>query len=168
MRRWLAGVVVVAMAIGSRSAAAQRSARFGANLDFGSNSLDFGIGGRVNLDMNEIAQWKNIEGIASFDYFFPGGNTNYWELNANAAYRFSTSNGSVVPYAGAGLNFGHSSGSYSTGVAGGTGSVSSSAVGLNLLGGAQFKAAKRLTPFVEGRLVLRSGSYFVLSGGVYF
>ena len=162
MRRWLAGAVVLAMAIGARSAVAQRAARFGANLDFGSNSLDFGIGGRVNFDMNEIAKWKNIEGIASFDYFFPSGNVNYWELNANAAYRFSTSNGSVTPYAGAGLNLGHYSGSYS-GTGGG-----SSRIGLNLLGGVQFKAAKRLTPFVEGRLVLRSGSYFVLSGGVYF
>ena len=99
----------------------------------------------------------------SFDYFFPGNNVHYWEINGNLAYRFTVPRSSSLrPYAGGGLNVVHASNS----------GVSGSGItraGLNLLGGTTFRLkGSHLTPFAEARGELGGGKTFILTGGVRF
>jgi len=140
-------VAVAAIALGARAAEAQRSVRFGVNMSFASDDRNFGLGARVNVDLEQVARWKNFEGVGSFDYFFPSSkgqpiDVNYWELNANGLYKITSVKGSVLPYVGSGLNVAHGSGP-ALGYGGG-----STELGLNLLGGVRFKINNaRITPF---------------------
>ncbi|NIR46648.1 MAG: porin family protein [Gemmatimonadetes bacterium] len=134
-------------------------ATLSAQLDVGpqaswADDADFGIGGRAMLG---IPVDIPLAAIGSFDYFFPDGDVDYWEINANAVYKFRVPGGVVAPYAGAGLNVAHTS----------VGDLSETDVGLNLLGGATFDAGQ-LTPFAELRVELGGGEQFVLTGGLLF
>jgi opacity protein-like surface antigen len=119
-----------------------------------------GLGARLRYDLGDIHE--GLGAVGSFDFFFPGNDVpgvdvSYWELNANATYDIPVQ-ASIKPYAGAGLVFGHVS----------AGSVSDSKVGLNALGGINFKIGEQLKAFVEAKFEIRSGSQFVVSGGVRF
>jgi opacity protein-like surface antigen len=160
----LVGLTVLALAA-PRPAHAQ--AQFGPELNFASNSIGFGIGARVEASLAKmIPSVKALSVIGSFDYFFPssgfGVNPSYWEINANGAYHFEIPQTRLAPYAGAGLVVSHWSVSF-LGVSGSTTNV-----GLNLLAGTNFPAMGKVTPFAELRLELRSGSAFVVTGGVLF
>lgn len=72
---------------------------------------------------------KGIEGLATFDYFFPKG-FDFWEITANGLYHF-TEGSTVKPYVGAGVIFGR--------VSAGTAGFDDSDFGLNLIGGRRFK-----------------------------
>src|SRR5436309_12451516 len=116
-------------------AAAPRSQQhpsFGVQLDWG-NDPNFGIGGRGVFPLQSLVPGTPLDGIVSFDYFFPGNNVHYWEINGNLAYRFTVPRSSSLrPYAGGGLNVVHASNS----------GVSGSGItraGLNLLGGTTFR-----------------------------
>ncbi|MGH7547768.1 MAG: hypothetical protein ACREMM_06315 [Gemmatimonadales bacterium] len=135
-------------------APAQRTS-FGAQLDWGSNT-DFGIGARVVFGLKAIAPRAPLDGIVSFDYYFPNAG-DFWEINGNVAYRFRVARSSLGPYAGGGLNIGHVSG----------GGVSETRAGLNLLAGTTFKA-RNLTPFAEFRGVIGDFDQVVLTGGIRF
>ena len=145
---------------------AQR-ASFGVQLDW-SSDYDFGIGGRGVFPLQSLFPRTPLDGIVSFDYFFPsapaGVSAHYWEINGNVAYRFRMPRSSSLgPYAGGGLNIAHASAS-SGGV-----SASDTKAGLNLLGGTTFKLkGSTLTPFVEGRGELGGGKTFIITGGVRF
>ena len=144
-------------------APAQR-ASFGVQFDWGSDT-DVGIGGRVVFGLKAIAPRVPLDGIVSFDYYFPsapaGTDNNFWELNGNVAYRFRVARSSLGPYAGGGLNIGHAS----TTVAGISGSDTKA--GLNLLAGTTFKA-RNFTPFAEFRGVVGDFNQVVLTGGIRF
>src|SRR3989441_10980893 len=133
-----------------------------------SSDVDFGIGGRGVFPLESLFPKTPLDGIVSFDYFFPsapsGVSLHYWEINGNVAYRFRVpARSSLGPYAGSGLNIAHASGS-----AGGV-STSATKAGLNLLGGTTFKLkGSKLTPFVEGRGEVGGGKTFILTGGVRF
>ena len=147
-------------------AAAPRSQQhpsFGVQLDWGSDP-NFGIGGRGVFPLQSLFPKTPLDGIVSFDYFFPGNNVKYWEINGNVAYRFRVpARSSLAPYAGGGLNIAHASVS----VAGVSGSDTKA--GLNLVGGTTFKVKRStLTPFVEGRGEIGGGKTFILTGGVRF
>src|SRR2546429_9139196 len=150
-------------------AAASRADRpsFGLQLNW-SSDVDFGIGGRGVFPLQSLFPKTPLDGIVSFDYFFPsapsGVSLHYWEINGNVAYRFRVpARSSLGPYAGSGLNIAHASGS-----AGGV-STSATKAGLNLLGGTTFKLkGSKLTPFVEGRGEVGGGKTFILTGGVRF
>ena len=158
-----------ALGAAQRRAAARPAARsadrpsFGLQLDWG-NDPNFGIGGRGVFPLGSLVPGTPLDGIVSFDYFFPGNSVKYWEINGNVAYRFRTPRGSSLgPYAGGGLNIAHFSASA------GTLSVSDTKAGLNLLGGTTFKVKRsNLIPFVEGRGELGGGKTFILTGGVRF
>src|SRR5881396_2687119 len=167
-------VLVTVLAVAPTLASAQRrpAARpavaraqrpsFAVQLDWGSDP-NFGIGGRGVFPLQSLFPKTPLDGIASFDYFFPGNNVKYWEINGNVAYRFRMPRSSSLgPYAGGGLNIAHAS------VTGVSGSGATKA-GLNLLGGTTFKVKRStLTPFVEGRGEIGGGKTFILTGGVRF
>src|SRR5947199_9281007 len=140
---------------------------FGPELNW-SSDVDFGIGARGVFPLQSLFPKTPLDGIVSFDYFFPshpsGTSAHYWEINGNVAYRFRVpARSSLGPYAGSGLNIAHASGS-----AGGV-STSATKAGLNLLGGTTFKLkGSKLTPFVEGRGEVGGGKTFILTGGVRF
>ncbi len=175
MRKWIgSALLVAAVAFNAGELAAQRrpAARpapsssqrtsFGLQLDWG-NDPNFGIGGRGVFSLQPLFPKTPLDGIVSFDYFFPGNSVHYWEINGNVAYRFTVPRSSSLgPYAGGGLNIAHGS------VSGVSGSGATKA-GLNLLGGTTFKMKRsNLTPFVEGRGEVGGGKTFILTGGVRF
>jgi hypothetical protein len=158
MRARLIAVAVLLASVGAMPAAAQT--RFGGELSWGDDS-DFGLGGRVVLGLENYFR-APIDAHLSFDYFFPsapnGVDVTYWEVNLDGGYRIPGVHGPINVYAGGGLNIAHGS-------ANGNGN---SDVGVNLLGGVQFKTKNRLLPFVEARVELGGGDQFVLTGGLLF
>src|SRR5437016_10553692 len=140
---------------------------FGPELNW-SSDVDFGIGARGVFPLQSLFPKTPLDGIVSFDYFFPshpsGTSAHYWEINGNVAYRFRVpARSSLAPYAGGGLNVAHASASA------GTISTSATKAGLNLLGGTTFKLkGSHLTPFAEARGELGGGKTFILTGGVRF
>lgn len=166
MRRLLASLAVAGFAAMAAAPAAAQ-VRFGANLSWGDDT-DLGLGARLNFGLGDMAKNQPIEGLLTFDYFFPdsppGVDLTYWSVSANGIYRFTTRGASVAPYAGGGLLLARSSTDLgSPGLSG-----SSTDLGLNLVGGLRFKTAGTLLPFVEARFEIADGSQFVLSGGVFF
>ena len=148
--------------------AASRADRpsFGVQLNW-SSDYDFGIGGRGVFPLQSLFPKTPLDGIVSFDYFFPsvpsGVSAHYWEINGNVAYRFTVpARSSLRPYAGGGLNIAHASAS-----AGGF-SASNTDVDLNLLAGTTFKVKGNLKPFAEFRGVVGNSNQVVLTGGVRF
>src|SRR5881628_721744 len=120
------------------AAAAKQRPSFGPELNW-SSDVDFGIGARGVFPLQSLFPKTPLDGIVSFDYFFPsvpsGVSAHYWEINGNVAYRFTVpARSSFRPYGGGGLNIAHAS----AGPSGGT-SVSETKAGLNLLGGTTFK-----------------------------
>jgi hypothetical protein len=149
----------------ARPAPATQRPSFGVQLDW-SSDVDFGIGARVVFGLQSLFPKTPLDGIVSFDYFFPGGapagvSFTYWEINGNVAYRFTVPRSSSLrPYAGGGLNIAHASVS-----PGG----SDTKAGLNLLGGTTFRIkGSNLTPFAEARGEIGGGKTFVLTGGIRF
>src|SRR3989442_12612958 len=152
----------------ARSAAAPgQRPRFAAELNW-SSDVDFGIGARGVFPLQSLFPKPPLDGIVSFDYFFPshasGTTAHYWEINGNVAYRFKVARSSLAPYAGGGLNIAHAS----AGPSGGP-TVSDTKAGLNLLGGTTFKLkGSKLTPFAEARGEIGGGKTFIITGGVRF
>jgi outer membrane immunogenic protein len=151
------GLVLVA---GVGTAEAQ-GVRFAPQVSLGEDS-DFGIGGRVNFDMSSSFGSPGFFIVPSFDYFFPGNDVNYWELNGNLGWLIPGVRGNVRPYIGGGLNYAHVSFDNCTG------DCSNSDVGVNLMGGLNFQTRTRIMPFIEAKFELGGGEQFVLTGGIYF
>ncbi len=155
MKRVMALIAVLALA-GGLAADLRAQVRFGGQLNYGDNA-DFGIGARLEYTPRRLIPNAPVVSSASFDWFFPStSGVDYWELNYNIAYQFTTP--SLKPYAGGGLNVAHVS----------VGSFSDTKLGLNLMGGLKFAAMGRLAPFVEARVELSGGEQFVITGGVLF
>lgn len=168
MRKLMAGLAAAGlMALAAAPAAAQ--ARFGANLSWGDDA-DLGLGARLSFGVGELAGERPIEGLVTFDYFFPdapsGVDITYWTASGNAIYRFTPRRSGFAPYAGGGLLLVHSSTDVSSPGPGAGGSDTD--LGLNLVGGLRFRTAGSIIPFLEARLELADGSQLVLSGGVFF
>lgn len=114
-----------------------------------------------NLDLS-IA--PSIEYVFTED--FSGGgivsdiSTSYIQINGDVIAKFAP-NGSIAPFAGAGLAYGIYS-AESNGF-----DASSSDIGVNLLGGVTFPGALAIgEPFVNGRLTLINGSAISVIGGL--
>ena len=122
---------------------------------------DVGIGVRGTLGLPSKVP---LQVIGSFDYFFPGSEFDYWEINTNVVYLFPVPTPTVTPYAGGGLNFAYFS---NIDVFGTEANFSSFDVGVNILGGAQFNVGP-VTPYGELRIELGGGEQFVLTGGAIF
>jgi len=124
---------------------ARAQVRFGAQASV-ADDVDLGLGARVLFSLKQFSE--RLEGIASFDWFFPdsgaGVDWTYFELNGNVVYSIPLSNTSALRP-----------------------SASDTEIGLNLLGGSKFGSG-RITPFAELRLELGGGEQFVISGGILF
>jgi len=133
---------------------ASGQALFGAEALFGTDT-DFGLGGRVHLDLGTSAP---LEFQGAFDLFFPDGPADYWEINANLWYNIETSGSSTaLPYLGGGLNIGHTS----------VEDFDDTELGVNLGGGVKFGYTNTI-PFLEARVTLGGVEQFVIGGGVLF
>src|SRR5205809_322591 len=152
-------------------AAAPRSQQhpsFGVQLDWG-NDPNFGIGGRGVFPLQSLFPKTPLDGIVSFDYFFPsvpsGVSAHYWEINGNVAYRFTVpARSSFRPYAGGGLNIAHAYCRPSRGPC-----VSETRAVLILLCGITFKLkGSKLVTFAEARGEVGGGKTFIITGGVRF
>jgi hypothetical protein len=178
MRKWIGSAILVTMlatlplaAHAQRRAAARPASRGPAKPSFGlelnwSSDVDLGIGGRGVFPLESLFPKTPLDGIVSFDYFFPSKpaavtSYTYWEINGNVAYRFTVpSRSSFRPYAGGGLNIAHASL---------TPGGSATKGGLNLLGGTTFRLRRStLVPFAEARGEIGGGKTFILTGGVRF
>lgn len=117
---------------------------------------ELGLGGRAVVNLSNFEGW---EGIASFDFFFPDGDVDYWELNANVVYNFPVEpSQTFFPYLGGGLNIARFDG---------PNEAEDTAIGLNAVGGGKFDAVG-VTPFVEARIEVEGGEQFVVTGGLLF
>jgi len=146
----LVGIVALAL-VATRPAQAQW--KFGPEVNWASNSIGVGLGGRVEADLAKATSVKGLGVEGAFNVYFPAGTT-FWEIDGNGTYHFAIPTvTTIAPYAGAGLAIFHDVGT---------------AAGLNLFGGTQFTSVGKITPFAELRLILRSGSAFVITGGVLF
>ena len=166
-RMFLAFAVMVALvAIPSDAFSQVRAGPFAAFHD----DADFGIGAFVNFAVPEIDE--NVAFSADFGIFFPddGGydevDVDYWELNANALYRFPIENSVVSPWALAGLNIAHGSVGVDLGEFG-SASGKDTEIGVNLGGGLTFGTGS-MQPFVGAKIELSGGEGAVLFGGLVF
>ena len=151
--RLLTAVACLAVAA-ARPASAQ--VQFGPHLNWASNSIGFGVGGRVEASLAKaVPSLKGLGVMGAFNLYFPSGGT-AWGIDANATYHFEIPTvKTVTPYVGTGLAILHG--------------VRRTGGGLNIFGGAQFPGMHTITPFGELRLVfVRGTSAFVLTGGVLF
>lgn len=148
----VAGVTAIT-ALASSTLHAQ--ARFGGQVSW-ADDADVGIGARVIVSAPQSLRLPRVDVIGSFDWFFPGGSVNYFEVNGNVAYRVPGTTG-VAPYVGGGLNVAHSSV--------GAGATD---LGLNLLGGIRFGIGPTLKAFSEARIEVSGGEQLVLTFGVLF
>lgn len=99
-----------------------------------------GVGLRAVLGLPAIP----VEVHGSADYFFSSCepvDCSFWEVNANAIFRISTSGTPLRPYLGAGLNYQSFTLDESD----------SRGTGLNILGGFELGATPLIRPFVEAR-----------------
>jgi outer membrane protein with beta-barrel domain len=141
--------------------------RFGGFLAFGTEIETLGIGANGEFFITE-----EISIAPDILYFFPNKTDlgsgeelklKWFEFNANGHYHFDTG-GSVMPYGLAGLNFAI------VGIESTASSLpfdeSSTEVGLNLGGGADFDIGSNIMPFAEIRFVIGNADQLVLSGGV--
>ncbi len=159
MKKSLVMVALMLCLVGVESASAQ-GFRWGPELSLGTDT-DFGIGGRVEFDLTG----PPLTVIGSFDYYFPDGSVDYWEINGNLVYNFDIPSApTVTPYAGGGLDIAHASWDGGNGVGD---SYSDTDPGLNLLGGARFDAGS-IMPFVEMKFTIEGVEQFVVTGGILF
>src|SRR5207247_3422852 len=183
MRKWIGSALLLAAVAfipaelvaqrrpAARPATRAQRPRFAAELNW-SSDYDFGIGARGVFGLQSLFRKTPLDGIVSFDYFFPshpsGTSAHYWEINGNVAYRFTVpARSSFRPYAGGGLNIAHASASATVGTT--TVSASDTKAGLNLLGGTTFKLkGSKLMPFVDARGEIGGGKTFIITGGVRF
>jgi hypothetical protein len=147
-----------------RAAAVQRPLSFGGQVSFGSET-DFGIGGRVVFGLAAIAARAPLDGVVTFDYFFPdepeGIDLTYWEINGNVAYRAGRPPAVLQPYLGGGLSIGRMTAD-TTGESRG----SETRVGLNVLGGTTLRTRSRVIPFAEARVVVGSNDQVIITAGL--
>jgi opacity protein-like surface antigen len=131
------------------------------------DDVDFGVGAGVGFGLGSLTTNHGIRAEATFDYYFPGGDSDfgdlkYWEINGNALMDISS-----VPglYVGAGVNYANTSfdcdicGEFDV-------DNSASDIGLNLLAGWSFSGSKG--PFVQAKFELGGGEQLVISGGLRF
>lgn len=155
MRRVVTVLAVsAALLVGGREASAQVQFGVQANL---ATETDLGIGARAIFPVEQLL--VGMEGIVSFDYFFPD-NFDFWELNGNLVVPVRLAEG-FVPYLGGGLNVGF----FSTDEDLVGFDYGDTEVGLNLLGGFKF-ATTRLRPFVEVRAAIAGAEQIVFTGGI--
>ncbi|MEM1042910.1 MAG: hypothetical protein AAGI91_09800 [Bacteroidota bacterium] len=167
----LALLIAVALPFTAQKAQAQfvLMPYIGYNIESGFGFL-VGVGGEFvapfeisNLDLS-IAPSVEYVFTEDFDggFGFEGVSTSYIQINGDVVAKFAP-NGSIAPFAFAGLAFGIFS--VDSDISGFD--ASSSDLGLNLGGGVSFPGAFGFgEPYVQGRLTLLDGSAISILGGL--
>ena len=155
MRR-LVTVLAVVAALTSAGNQAAAQVQFGVQANLATET-DLGIGARVIFPVEQLL--VGMEGIVSFDYFFPD-HFDFWELNGNLVVPVRISEG-FVPHLGGGLNLGF----FSTDDDVTDFDYGDTEVGLNLVGGFKFRTSS-LRPFVEVRATIAGAEQIVFTGGI--
>lgn len=151
-------IAIGASASEARAQTGREPMRFGVQLNYGNDS-EFGFGGRIRHSLQGMFPAAPLSGIASVDIFFPGNSITWLDVNYNVVYNFRPASAPrVTPYAGAGLNFVYVD--FSAG--------SDTRLGINFVGGMEFRSSARVTPFVELRATIEGGEQLVLTGGIKF
>jgi opacity protein-like surface antigen len=162
MRRTRSGALLaagVAALLFAPEVEAQQPIHAGAHLAYGLEDFSkLGVGVHATYPFTDL-----IAGAGSFTVHFPGDGLSFWDLNLNAHYRFPLE-GNITPYAGGGLNYARLS--FDLPPILGGGSVSSSEVGLNVLGGAFMDLENDWRLFGEARFVISDADQLVLTFGV--
>jgi hypothetical protein len=124
------------------------------------DDVEFGVGGGVTFGLGSLTTNSGIRAEATFDYFFPGNDLTYWEINGNALMDIKS-----VPslYVGAGINYANFG--VDCDICGDI-DLDSSDIGLNLLAGWNFAGSKG--PFVQAKFEVGGGEQLVISGGIRF
>ncbi len=164
----IAAILAVGMTVGlSQNLLAQTekgAMRAGGGLAFGTEIESLGIQGRFDYAITE-----QILLAPDLTYFFGKSegsiDLNWFDINLNGNYLFDTGNPDIIPYALAGLNFAIVSASYDG--FGDFGDSSSTEIGLNLGGGADFIVGTIII-FGELRYAISSADQLVIAGGVKF
>jgi outer membrane protein X len=164
-------IAVVLMAVTPQYLSAQTTKgamRIGAQLGYGTEIESLGIGARFDYAITE-----QILLAPDLMYFFGKSESNFdlswFDINLNGNYLFDIGNAEITPYALAGLNFGILSVDYDypSGIPGTPGDTSSTEIGLNIGGGADFLVGT-LTLFGEIRYVLGDADQLVIAAGAKF
>lgn len=147
---------------------AQTETRLGAMIAYGTEVENVGIG--VNA---EFPIMEKLTVSPNFIYYLPkdeyGANLNWWELNGNLHYYF-TSTENMGFYGIGGINYSHVSFDFENNSGFGDSSINSSdgRIGLNLGAGANFNIDSGITPFAEAKYVIIDGAQLVLAAGIKF
>jgi hypothetical protein len=162
IRRLMLAAVVTALTTSVAAAQAGSKSQgdrmlLGPHAEFATNSLDFGIGAQFSYPVVD-----RFDIYPTFDYYFPGNSVHVWTLDGTVRYwpKLNVKNPGL--YAGAGLNWTHTSFNPP-----GPGSVSDSNIGLSLLGGWMFRQVDFL-PFGQIRIVIGDADRVEFGGGVNF
>jgi hypothetical protein len=155
MRKTLILPVAIALFTLTPSESRAQRVQFGPQVSW-ADDADVGLGARVVAGLPSSLMLPRLEVIGSFDFFFPGNDVNYYEVNGNVAYRVPGVTG-IAPYVGGGLNIAHASNG-----------ASDTELGLNLLGGLRFGIGPRLNAFTEARIELNGGEQFAVTFGILF
>jgi len=159
----LALSAAVGLCVATQTAVAQNPWQFGPEVNFATNSIGLGVGGRAQFaGLGKAVKVAGLGAYASFDYYFPGSGLTFWEINANGTWDIPNMTGGFKPYVGAGINYAN----YSVSVLGIKASTSNT--GLNILGGTHFNPTPKLNMFGEVRVELRTGSVVNFAVGVLF
>jgi opacity protein-like surface antigen len=157
---WAATAAALPAVVHAQVAAA-KPLRLGPQATFITDGSTFGVGLRGEYSLaTMVPSLTDFRFVGSFDYYFPDVGSSF-ELNAGVATSFTMPNAPVTPYAGAGLSIFHSSADLGPPV----GTVSSTDVGLNILGGVRFRPMGSALPYAEVRLRLGDGSAFIITAG---
>ena len=154
MRWWPRGCVLLwsVMLVGEAAAAQRRALldrpRVGPHLGYNFDADALTLGVQATLPVT-----TRVDLYPSLDYYAISPGT-LWAINMDVKFRPPTQLGAL--YVGGGIDYLHTSAS------GGSGDVN-----LDVLGG--WEARRRpFVPYVEGRLILGSGSAFQIVGGLNF
>lgn len=166
----LLSVCAASIAFGSSPTPAGAEPELGLRANL-SDDADFGVGAEVRWPF--LPPHPRVAAGISFDYFFPGtdgvetfgfdADVKYWEINANITYDLGS--GTVVPYAGAGLNYARGNVRVDAFEDDGVDPIqaSESDVGANLVGGVRYQRF-----FAEAKVEAGGGEMFVLTVGLRF
>jgi hypothetical protein len=135
----------------------------GYNID--ASEVNLGVTAHISIPGVKIGAVQLVANPGFELYPFMGSGASMVVFNFDLAYPVPAA-GPISPYVGAGLMFSRFAASAT--IPGGTITVSSTDVGLNLKGGVLFSKGKTVRPFAEGTLVVSDATTLVLRGGVQF
>lgn len=140
-----------------------------ARLGFYTNGGNFSIGAGVAVPI-KIPAFGTLIINPTVDYLFisgtAGSSATSIFAHADVAYQFDIAKSPISPYAGAGLLIAFSTVSVDVPF-GGQQTQSSTSAGLNLFGGAELPVGP-VAIYVQGKLLISSGTNFQIGSGVRF